>query len=476
MDGITALPLLLAEKRDLIVIMASTLTLRNAEISLKALSLGAADYVPKPESNSALFDIHRLPPRADREGFGPWGSCQTGVAVFVLTGHLAAPLRASRSQPLRPSLRPAAPLANTAQFKLRPYHQSMPKALVIGSSTGGPQALDVMLRGLSSLLPRIPVLITQHMPGTFTTILAAHIAKNTSRPCYEAEHGMIVQSGSIYVARGGKHMVVRRDGTNTVLMLEDTPPVNFCKPAVDPMFTSAAAIWGASLLGVVLTGMGSDGARGAGDIVRGGGNIFAQDEATSVVWGMPGATAMAGSLCRRAAADRSGSANFACIFRRQVVTPADYEFLQRFLKEKSGLVLTSEKQYLIESRLQPVAKQNAIASLTDLVARLKAQPSGELAVRVTEAMTTNESFFFRDKVPFDHFKDVMLPYLIKERAAKKQIRIWCAAASTGQEPYSLAMILKEAASQLAGWRIEIIGTDLSQEVLGTGQVWAIFAV
>ncbi len=145
--------------------------------------------------------------------------------------------------------------------------------------------------------------------------------------------------------------------------------------------------------------------------------------------------------------------------------PADYEFLQRFLKEKSGLVLTSEKQYLIESRLQPVAKQAGIASLADLVSKLRATPNGDLAVRVTEAMTTNESFFFRDKVPFDHFKDVMLPYLIKERAAKRQIRIWCAAASTGQEPYSLAMILKEAASQLAGWRIEIIGTDLSQDVL-----------
>lgn len=147
------------------------------------------------------------------------------------------------------------------------------------------------------------------------------------------------------------------------------------------------------------------------------------------------------------------------------MTPLDYDYLRGFLKTRSGLVLSSDKQYLIESRLMPIVRKQGLNGITDLVARLRAPGAEVLATRVTEAMTTNESFFFRDKTPFDHFREVMMPALLKARATKRQIRIWCAAASTGQEPYSLAMILKEMAAQIAGWRIEIIGTDLSGEVL-----------
>ena len=147
------------------------------------------------------------------------------------------------------------------------------------------------------------------------------------------------------------------------------------------------------------------------------------------------------------------------------MTPLDYDFLRGFLKQRSGLVLSNDKQYLIESRLMPIVRKQGLTGLSDLVQKLKAPGSESLAARVTEAMTTNESFFFRDKTPFDHFKEVMLPALLKARATKRHIRIWCAAASTGQEPYSLAMILKEMGPQLAGWRFEIIGTDLSGEVL-----------
>ena len=147
------------------------------------------------------------------------------------------------------------------------------------------------------------------------------------------------------------------------------------------------------------------------------------------------------------------------------MTPLDYDFLRGFLKQRSGLVLSNDKQYLIESRLMPIVRKQGLTGLSDLVQKLKAPGSESLAARVTEAMTTNESFFFRDKTPFDHFKEVMLPALLKARATKRYIRIWCAAASTGQEPYSLAMILKEMGPQLAGWRFEIIGTDLSGDVL-----------
>jgi chemotaxis protein methyltransferase CheR len=147
------------------------------------------------------------------------------------------------------------------------------------------------------------------------------------------------------------------------------------------------------------------------------------------------------------------------------VTPADYDYLRKLLKDRSGLVLSADKQYLVESRLLPLARKIGAAHLSDLVIKLKAPGAEPLIVDVVEAMTTNESFFFRDKIPFEHFKDYMLPSLLKARAARRSVRIWCAAASTGQEPYSLAMILKEMAVQLAGWRFEIIATDLSNEVL-----------
>ena len=146
------------------------------------------------------------------------------------------------------------------------------------------------------------------------------------------------------------------------------------------------------------------------------------------------------------------------------MTPGEYEYLRKILKDRSGLVLSNDKQYLVESRLMPVTRKAKLSSLSELVQHMQ-RGNEALIVDVVEAMTTNETFFFRDKMPFDHFKDTIMPAMIKARAAKRSLRIWCAASSTGQEPYSIAMILKEMGSQLAGWRIEIIGTDLSKEVL-----------
>jgi chemotaxis protein methyltransferase CheR len=147
------------------------------------------------------------------------------------------------------------------------------------------------------------------------------------------------------------------------------------------------------------------------------------------------------------------------------VTPFEYDHLRKLLKERSGLVLSSDKQYLVESRLLPIARKQGLASLGELVQRLKVANAEPLIVEVVEAMTTNESFFFRDKIPFDHFREAIMPPLLAARAGRRRIRIWCSAASTGQEPYSLAMCVKEMAGQTAGWRIEIIATDLSTEVL-----------
>nr|WP_249159305.1 protein-glutamate O-methyltransferase CheR [Bradyrhizobium jicamae] len=138
--------------------------------------------------------------------------------------------------------------------------------------------------------------------------------------------------------------------------------------------------------------------------------------------------------------------------------------MRKLLKDQSGLDLSADKQYLIESRLLPLARKAGLAGIPDLVARMKGGSSSHIA-QVVEAMTTNETFFFRDKVPFDHFRDTIMPEVLKARAARKSVRIWCAAGSTGQEPYSLSMCLKEMSAQLAGWRVEIVATDLSNEVL-----------
>jgi chemotaxis protein methyltransferase CheR len=146
------------------------------------------------------------------------------------------------------------------------------------------------------------------------------------------------------------------------------------------------------------------------------------------------------------------------------VTPPDYEYLRKLLKDQSGLDLSADKQYLIESRLVPLSRKAGLAGIPELVQKMKAG-SASLVAQVVEAMTTNETFFFRDKIPFDHFRQSIIPEILKARATRKSVRIWCAASSTGQEPYSLAMCLKEMESQLAGWRVEIIATDLSQEVL-----------
>ena len=147
------------------------------------------------------------------------------------------------------------------------------------------------------------------------------------------------------------------------------------------------------------------------------------------------------------------------------MTPYDYDYLRKLLKERSGLVLGGDKQYLVESRLLPVARKAGVSGLAGLIRKLKEAKSESLTVEVVEAMATNESLFFRDKVPFEHFRDTIMPNLLAARARQKRIRIWCAAASTGQEPYSLAMALKEMGSQLAGWRTEILATDLSLDVL-----------
>jgi two-component system, chemotaxis family, protein-glutamate methylesterase/glutaminase len=292
LDGISALPQLLAKKRNLIVIMASTLTRRNAEISFKALSLGASDYIPKPEStreaHAADIFHHDLIQKIRTFGAKLRRSAQPSAA-----SHLA-PAPSSAVERLRGlSPRPAAAPAPVALAR-RAFGLQAPRVLLIGSSTGGPQALMSLVTELGSVIDRFPVLITQHMPPTFTTILAEHLARASRRPAHEAVDAETIKAGQIYLAPGGRHMRVVKHGLDAQIALDDGPAVNFCKPAVDPLFMSAIDVWQGAIMSVILTGMGSDGMRGGKEIVAAGGSVIAQDEATSVVWGMPGSAANAG--------------------------------------------------------------------------------------------------------------------------------------------------------------------------------------
>ncbi|MCW8835441.1 MAG: chemotaxis response regulator protein-glutamate methylesterase [Rhodospirillales bacterium] len=289
MDGLTALPLLLKVDPKLQIIMASTLTLNNAEISLKALQAGAADYIPKPttsrEISGGMDFKHELLGKAKslgearRRSIGDKGAAaQTATAARPVAG--ARPAGGVRVGP--------------AQFNLHATGPKNAKVLAIGSSTGGPQALFTVLKGLKAGNLGIPIIITQHMPAKFTTILAEHITRMSGWPASEAKDGDIIRPGHVLVAPGDFHMLIESKGTDKVVRLTQDPPENFCRPAVDPMFRSVSAAYGGHVLAVVLTGMGADGAKGGVDIVENGGTLIAQDEATSVVWGMPGAAAEKG--------------------------------------------------------------------------------------------------------------------------------------------------------------------------------------
>ncbi|HQS49159.1 MAG TPA: chemotaxis response regulator protein-glutamate methylesterase [Xanthobacteraceae bacterium] len=328
MDGLTALPLILERRPNTVVLVASALSRRGAEISMKALNLGAADYLAKPNADRGsiaaeefrselLGKLRGLVDRARRRGAFPAGgpaaapprtlaASVSAAASAVVSAPavspavLKAPATPSPSPMTRPAISTAPPPVTGAgappkTVRKRPYSMSPVEIIAVGSSTGGPQALTRIFTDFGAAIANVPVVIAQHMPPTFTAILAEHVGRAAARTAAEGVDGEVLKPGRIYIAPGGKHMLVAKSGNDTVIRLTDGPAVNFCKPAVDPLFDSVAAIYGSHVLAIVLTGMGSDGAKGAGMIADAGGSVIAQDEESSVVWGMPGATYAAGN-------------------------------------------------------------------------------------------------------------------------------------------------------------------------------------
>ena len=275
LDGLAALPGLLAAQPGIQILMASTLSQRGASVTMQALRLGAADAIGKP-----------------RAGWAVGGGLDFRGELVAKVRALGAVARRRPGEPA-PELPPVAADAPAGPFVRAVPSTKRPQGVVIGASTGGPNALFRLV----DLLPRdldVPVFIVQHMPPTFTAILADHLARHARRPAHEAEHGTTALAGHVYIAPGGRHLSLAGKPGRVQLVIGDEAPENFCRPSVNPLMRSAANVYGASALGIMLTGMGSDGLEGARALVAAGGTLIAQDQTSSVVWGMPGAVVREG--------------------------------------------------------------------------------------------------------------------------------------------------------------------------------------
>jgi two-component system, chemotaxis family, protein-glutamate methylesterase/glutaminase len=268
MDGLATLRALRLTHPKLPVVMFSALTERGATATLDALAAGATDYVTKPShAGSVAASIERV-------------RLELIPKVKGLVG-------ANRAR-TAPSTAPVVPVP-----ALRPVRQDRVDVIAVGCSTGGPDALTAIVTGLPKDFAK-PVLVVQHMPALFTRLFAERLNRSCPLTVTEATDGQVVQAGHIIVAPGDRHLTVRRQGTEIVVVLGQEPPENYCRPSVDVMFRSVADIYGGGVLACVLTGMGHDGASGAARIRAVGGRIVVQDEASSVVWGMPGSVVAAG--------------------------------------------------------------------------------------------------------------------------------------------------------------------------------------
>lgn len=314
MDGLTALPLILSKSPGTRVIVVSSLSVHGAEMTMRCLMKGATDYLPKPSNH--------------REVSTSSDFRQALIAKVLAVGGIRAAMRQQQAAPAprptpapapasssslfartssagrvaaRPAPSPASVAAPAAAHPgrvsagARPLQKTRPKVIVIGASTGGPQALVSLLSHMPRVASRIPIVIAQHMPPIFGAIFASHLKQHVGLPACEAAEGKPLKAGAIYLAPGGCHTVIRRqpDGQMILTMLPSEVRGPW-RPSIDLLFASAADCFGADALAIALTGMGRDGTSGAQDLIQRGANVIVQDEPSSVVWGIPGSIAEAG--------------------------------------------------------------------------------------------------------------------------------------------------------------------------------------
>ncbi len=373
--------------------------------------------------------------------------------------------------------------------------------VVIGASTGGPLALIEILPRLPKDLPA-PILIVQHMPAGFTERLARGLSSRCDFEVHEARAGMLAEPGKAYVAPGNVYMTVIRGDRGLQLHLHQGPPVNSCRPSVDVMFRSAARATGRNTLALVLTGMGQDGVAGARAVRAAGGQVVVQDEATSVVWGMPGQVAAAGQADKvlplgRIAAEVTARLRQGRVARLSPVGPArateravqlsrsesarrrrrrrsresaglstgELDQIRDTVYRVSGVVLVPESMPLAMMRLTNLARQEGHSDAGALVRAMGSRSQDELVGRAVDAVLNTETYFFRDGHPFEALRADILPGLIAARRGRRSLHLWSAACSAGQEPYSLAMLIRHHFPELRGWDVQITASDVSASSL-----------
>ncbi|MGZ4722156.1 protein-glutamate methylesterase/protein-glutamine glutaminase [Oryzihumus sp.] len=305
MDGLETLDHLRALYPSLPVVMFSTLTDRGATATLDALEKGATDYVTKPANVGSVT--------ASMEAV----RSQLVPKIVALGGRGRVP-----SRPLAPVPGSAVPARPPVARQLAEAGVGRVDVLAVGASTGGPDALAALLAALPATLP-VPVVVVQHMPPVFTRQFADRLDRKCGLSVSEAVAGDELRPGHVLIAPGDFHLRLRRRNDRVVVALDQGTPENYCRPAVDVLFRSVAEVYGAHVLGVVLTGMGADGARASGDIVAAGGSVYVQDEATSVVWGMPGSVVAAGAAAKVLPLAEVAPAVLSRITRGRASAPAD---------------------------------------------------------------------------------------------------------------------------------------------------------
>jgi hypothetical protein len=447
LDGLGTLRELRRTHPRLPVIMFSTLTERGAGATLDALALGANDYVCKPANVGGVPE-----------------------AIASVRDQLVPKIKA-----LCPQLLGAPPAVRRRRRRAGAVRRAPGRSHrrpAIGSSTGGPGRAHVGAHAAAGVVPGArsssSSTCRRSSPGCSPSASTGKCALSVK----EAEHGDVVVPGRVLIAPGDKHLELTRVGTSVVAQLTSAPPEHFCRPAVDVLFRSVAQVYGGSTLAVVLTGHGLGRCtrrRGPARCRRRGrragrGVVRRLGDAGRGGRRRPRAPRPAPRPHRRRRGRRRrpvpsvGARGSAAMS----LAASDFDYIRDVVRRHSAIVLDPGKEYLVESRLVPLARKEGEQSIASLVARMRTERTGTLTGRVVDAMTTNETSFFRDDHPFDAMQKHVLPELVLARAAERRLAVWCGASSSGQEPYTLTMLLEDVLATRPGWQASLLATDISR--------------
>jgi chemotaxis protein methyltransferase CheR len=377
-----------------------------------------------------------------------------------------------------------------------------PELILIASSTAGPVALRKLLGELPASFP-VPILLVQHILKDISSHFAAQLAAQCKLRVVLAQAGLAVEAGVVILAPGDQHMALCADGKRWSVRLHQGPKENSVRPAADVLFRSAAELVGPGALGLVLTGMGKDGLEGCRAILAAGGQVWAQDKTSAVVTGMPGSVIDAGLSQYSAPPEELGRAlarlalgfvgpqmareaasapepalprprlrssldeppKLACSLVPAKCSAQSFQFMRQLMHEHAGIALAENKDYFVATRLAALADEVGIPGVDALVDKLRQLAFGELHASAIEALTVNETSFFRDAPIFDILLKRVLPELVERRKGERTFQVWSAACSTGEEPYSLAMLMRARFPELGQWKFSVLATDISQRVL-----------